>query len=392
MPDRTALLVCPECPYPMHGGGSIRTASILEYLAQNFDVDVVLFQEAGTSASDLPARLLRRVVTLPLPAHSKTASARAARNLGRLARGVVPLCDRFEGHQQALGRWLDGQNYDLAVLEHFWVAAYQPLIRRHARRVVLDLHNVESILLERSAHISVRPQSWALRRFASISRKKERSLLPAFDALWVTSAADAQTPAVRAAAVPIIVYPNALPPSAAPDVAKDFSLAFSGNWSYLPNQSGLHWFVKRVWPTLRARLPGLKLILIGRNAEDARPAVGNAEGIEFTGYVPDALPWIAKAKVAIAPLLAGSGTRLKILEAWAAQVPVVATSIAAEGLAAKPGRDLLIEDSPEGFAQAIVGLLQSPETALRVAKAGRRLFESNYSWPSAWERLAQAGF
>lgn len=375
----------------MYGGGAIRTASILEYLQQSFELDVVMFQEKGAAPPRLPGRV-RRATTQWLPVHSKTTLARATRNLGRLARGVVPMCDRFDGHQRAMEEWLGGHRYDLAVLEHFWLVDYQELVRRHARRLVLDMHNVESILLERAAGTAVRGSAWALRRFAAICRERERALLPRFDALWVTSAADAESAAVRSAGVPVVVYPNALPQMAAPRVEKDNSIAFSGSWGYPPNQSGLRWFIRRVWPVLRARLPDLKLLLIGRDEEDAMAVAGAAKGVEFTGGVEDAVPWIARSQVAVAPLLTGSGTRLKILEAWAAQVPVVATTIAAEGLAARPGSDLLIEDSPDGFAQAILRLLQSPDTASRVARAGRLLFESTYSWPSAWERLARAGF
>ncbi len=388
---RRALLLCPEAPYPMHGGGAMRTASTLNYLNRNFQVDLALFQEEGAEcpASHIPNGLSCRTTVLTLPRHSRSAPARALRNLNRLFRGVVPLCDRFHGRQSELSAWLDGQEYDLAVLEHFWLAPYESAIRRHARHVVLDLHNVESVLLSRTAAQS-RGASLALRRFASIAEEAERELLPRFDGLWVTSDSDAAQ--VRTSGVPVTVYPNSLPAAPPPDVDKQDIIAFSANWAYPPNQSGLRWFLGRVWPGLRRRHPNLELLLIGRNPELIRPLLAIAEGVQCTGGVPEALPWIARARVAIAPLLAGSGTRLKIVEAWAAKAPVVATSIGAEGLTATAGTDLLIEDSPEGFAAAVSRLLESPEVANRIAEAGRSRFESSYSWPAAWETLARAGF
>ena len=109
--------------------------------------------------------------------------------------------------------------------------------------------------------------------------------------------------------------------------------------------------------------------------------------IEVTGPVPDALPEIARAKVAVAPLLAASGTRLKILEAWAAGVAVVSTSIGAEGLNARDGEHLLLADDAASFAGAIDRLLRDPELRHKLGNAGRTLFESEFTWDAAWSRL-----
>lgn len=386
-----ALLVCPEPPYPMYGGGAMRTASILQYLAAKFRLDAVLFHEEGeeSPAARIPQGLVNRVQVLMLPRHSRSYAARAARNLKRLAMGAVPLCDRFHGRQRQLAEWLSGHEYDLTVLEHFWLAPYQPTVRGHSRRVVLDLHNIESVLLERTSN-APGGASWALRRFAALARKAERAWLPQFDALWATSDADAAL--VRGAGVPVTVYPNALPDTPLPVLEKHNKIAFSGNWAYSPNRSGLSWFLEYVWPKVRRSVPQVTLVLVGQNSREVQDLLVHAEGVECSGGVAEAIPWIAQARIAVAPLLAGSGTRLKIVEAWAAGVPVVATSVAAEGLDAVAGCHLLVEDSPEGFARAILHLLDSSDASQLIAGAGRRLFEASYSWPAAWEKLAAAGF
>jgi glycosyltransferase involved in cell wall biosynthesis len=107
--------------------------------------------------------------------------------------------------------------------------------------------------------------------------------------------------------------------------------------------------------------------------------------------VPNAIEAIAPAKVAVVPLLSGSGTRFKILEAWAAGVPVVSTTIGAEGLDATPGVHLLIADNPEDFAAAVMHVVNNPREAARLAAEGRALYEAKFTWPSAWKLLAAAG-
>jgi glycosyltransferase involved in cell wall biosynthesis len=93
----------------------------------------------------------------------------------------------------------------------------------------------------------------------------------------------------------------------------------------------------------------------------------------------------------VVPLLAGSGTRVKILEAWAAGRPVVSTSLGAEGLPVRDGEHLLLADNPEDFAAAVSRLLASPQLRERVGRAGRQLYERQFTWPQAWERLAAIG-
>ena len=149
-PDRSALVLSPEAPYPLAGGGSIRTASILEYLGPRYALDVIVFREPGAPDPRCAFRpgLARGVHVIDLPRHSKAPAARAARNLTRLTFGRPPLNDRFQGFAREVARCLEGQRYDVALIEHFWCAPYVEQVARHASRVILDLHNVELATLE----------------------------------------------------------------------------------------------------------------------------------------------------------------------------------------------------------------------------------------------------
>ena len=140
-------------------------------------------------------------------------------------------------------------------------------------------------------------------------------------------------------------------------------VVFSGNLEYHPNISAVRFFRRRVWPRLRARWPKLRWRLVGKNPRGVAAFTAGDARIEVTGPVPDAVPEIARAKVAVVPLLAGSGTRLKILEAWAAGVAVVSTSVGAEGLDARDGEHLLLADDAASFADAVDRLLRDRRAA-----------------------------
>jgi glycosyltransferase involved in cell wall biosynthesis len=177
------------------------------------------------------------------------------------------------------------------------------------------------------------------------------------------------------------------PESGLPRKVQDFSIVFSGNLEYEPNISAVRFFKRKIWHLLRNRWPGLTWEIIGKNPHAIASIVQGDSSIHLTGPVPDAIKAIARSQVAVVPLLAGSGTRIKILEAWAAAVPIVSTSLGAEGLEFVSGEDLLIADDPVTFAEAVSNLLESGGERTRVGEAGRQLYESSYTWQAAWRNL-----
>jgi len=383
-----ALLLCPEPPLPATGGGPLRTASLLAYLAQNYTLDAIFFREEGANdpAQAIPRGLLADACTITLPRHSKTTLARAVRNIGRLLRGVPPLNDRFGGEEAALMEWIGGRQYDLGMIEHFWCAGYLPLFRRCCEKVGIDLHNIESVLWKRTAATMPVPVSFACRYFGIRSRGLERRLLPGFDFALATSPHDAEL-IDRLGARQVCNYPNSLPDTPVPEVRKDHSIVFSGNLEYAPNIAAVRFFAQRIWPGLRERAPGLVWRIVGKNPGAVEHLVAGQAGIELTGPVEDAIPVIARSLAAVVPLLSGSGTRIKILEAWAAGTPVVATSIGAEGLHATPGKELLIANDAADFARDVWRLVESADVALQIAYAGRQRFDKEYTWRAAWDKL-----
>jgi polysaccharide biosynthesis protein PslH len=383
------LFLAPEAPYPMIGGGAIRAASVLEYLAQRFSVHAILFREPGAPhpAAAIPPGRVDRVDVIDLPFHSKRPLARVVRNVSRLARSHPPLLDRFSGFEQQIANFVSGQQYAAAFLEHFWIAPYVELLRGRAKRVVLDLHNIDSVWHQSMAGSERGLSAFGYRRFARSALQLERQWLPQFDDILATSGSDA---ALVQAIVPdarVTVYPNALPYVAPPRRAERREIVFSGNLEYPPNIQAVRFFHGKVWPALQSRWPELRWKILSRNPGPMRKLAALDPSIELTGFVEDAVAVIAQSQVAIVPVLAGSGTRIKILEAWAARTPVVSTTLGAEGLECRDREHLLLADDAESFTAAVSALLALADDRARIGAAGRRLYEERYTWQAAWKAL-----
>jgi glycosyltransferase involved in cell wall biosynthesis len=364
MPPR-ALFLTPEEPKTGSGGGALRSASLLAYLHDKYAV---------------------QTVTFTLQPHSKSPAARIWRNTIRLARGRPPLFDRFSGYEDQVAAALRGR-YAVGVVEHFWCASYAPLLRTCCDRLVLDLHNIESELARTHARAERWPASWASKRFGESYQRLERTWLPQFDVVLTASEEDRR----RISHPDVRVFPNALPEIPRPSVPEANAIVFSGNLEYHPNVEAVRWFRNRIWPRVRERAPQVEWRLLGSNPEAVAAFTGGDPRIRVVGPVDDAIAHLAQAKVCLAPLLSGSGTRFKILEAWAAGRAVVSTTLGAEGLGARDGEHLLLADDPDDFADAVLRLCNDSALRARLGDAGWAWYRDRYTWPAAWRKLEEAG-
>jgi glycosyltransferase involved in cell wall biosynthesis len=384
-----ALVLSPETPFPVMGGGALRTASLLHYLAPRYDVDLLVFRQpnAPDPHQALPPGLLRSIAVLDLPANGRDFASRAFRNASRVLRRVSPLVDRYAGFGPAVAAAFPRRTYDLGIVEHSWAAPYLEQIAPRCRRTVLDLHNIESVLHDRCARTETGPLAFAHRTFRDASRELERIWLPRYSQVLATSESDALLARDLAPASKIAVYPNALPPTSRPPHLDDEALVFSGNLEYHPNVTAVRFFREQVWPMLRERFPDLVWRLVGRNPAAVRRYTQGDPRIEIVGPVDDAVTELGRSRVAVVPLLSGSGTRLKILEAWAAGLPVVSTTLGAEGLPVTPDVTVLLADGPENFAKAVTRLLTCTELRRSLGEAGRSLLDKEFTWETAWAKL-----
>jgi glycosyltransferase involved in cell wall biosynthesis len=175
-------------------------------------------------------------------------------------------------------------------------------------------------------------------------------------------------------------------PTAAAD--QPDSLVFTGAMDWMANEDAIFYFTQEVLPLIRKRIPKTSLLVVGRNPSSRLQELCRVtEGLEVTGRVEDIRPFVQRASVYIVPLRVGSGTRLKIFEAMAMGKAIVSTSIGAEGLPVRSGQNIMIADTPETFATAVVELLRNDGRRAELAGAARELVVERYGWGEAAKRF-----
>jgi len=294
---------------------------------------------------------------------------------------------------------------DAVHADQLWMAPYALLARECARAgrrplTVLDQHNAVFKIPKRLADSET--SSWKralLAREALKLARYERNICGKFDrVVWVTdqdrAALLGQGTDPTALPVSQVVIPIALDLSVNKPVCRRSDahrVTFIGGLHWPPNARGVLWFQKEVWPQIRSQVPGAVLTIIGRNPLRQRWN-GADSSVETTGYLADLTPYLAETAVFVVPLLAGGGMRVKILEAWSWGLPVVSTSIGAEGLDARHRENLCLADDPGSFAASVVEVMKNPELASQLTVGGRQTLESQYGWRGlyrAWDQVYQ---
>lgn len=380
----STLIVAPYLPWPAHGGTQIRLDATSRGLAESGPVDVLVIRRPHAPEPD-PADApgwIRSVRSVALP-EERPAIGRAQWCLpGSLPWSMTML--RNAGARRRLDAG-ELSNYDLIWVTETAMAVGLPPV---TTPVVLDLNDLEDEKLRTALRIDAAESGSLGRRLRRVRDRVDlrrwsrliRSFGAKVDRLVVCSDEDAR----RLGLANVTVIPNTYPTPARPAGLRGETdpdtILIQGNFGYGPNADGATWFIEHVLPEVRRAHPTARLRLAGRASD--RLGV-TAEGVVATGAIPEMEPELARAAVAVAPIRYGSGTRLKILESFAHHLPVVATTLGAEGLGAEDGRHLLLADTPEQFAEATVALLRDPERRAAIAEGGARLHAERYSTAAA---------
>jgi polysaccharide biosynthesis protein PslH len=376
------LHLTPELPCALGGtGGSTRQFHLLRRLAElGHEVTVVApvahDQEDGASRlgeAGIELRAVRR------PASRALEGLRALARRPRLAldAAAMPvLAWQAEVFRTSLRpvveRTLAEVSPDVVTVEHDHAASWAP----RGVPAVLTLHNVSP------AYYASRGLGLEARRFA----RHDRTYLQRYGTLVAVSDRDAEQ-ARRLTEARVEVVPNGVATDElrpAPESGGPPTLLFSGTMNHPPNVEGILWFAREILP----RIPGARLLVVGRDPTEAVRRLTADPRIEVTGDVPDIAAYFAHATAVVVPLRSGSGTRPKVLEALAAGRAIVSTRLGAEGLEVNPGTHLLLEDDPARFAEAAGRLLGDAKLRARLTAAGRVLVEERYDWRALGTRLA----
>jgi len=374
-----ALWVTTEPPDRDLGGGSIREAYLLEALGNAVETHLLLAGELDDSRTRAALAGVTEV-DLPAPHPAATGVRRRVDDLRRVLVDRTPAAvveNRRRVHGLA-ARLPDLGPFDLVCVEHDRLG---PLIDHRgstAERWALTLHNLPS---ERKRHelalAEGARQRWLYQRELDDARRFEAAMVDAYDLVLVPSDADAAAVGGDVAVVPNGVDTERFRPTALPNTP---TLVFTGTLDWQPNIDGITWFCREVLPRVRARVPDVRLDVVGRHPLPEVSKLSDVPGVGVHADVPSVVPWLGAARVSVVPLRIGSGTRLKALEAMAAGRAVVGTTIGLDGLAIQPGVHALLVDDAPSFAASVVDLLVDDDLAARLARAGGEHARSRFSW------------
>ncbi len=391
------LYFCPQQVWPLTGGALLRNFHLANALAGRCPVTLLqLVPPNEQTAQDWPATNFRQVLTFQRD---------SAYTAGKILRGLVgptalPVLNYASRKAAAgLSALLAREPFDAVQLESVHLLSYIDVIRQAATRpaILADWHNIESELMTRYAsNAGNLARRLAAKRTARLLGLAEQQLLSIADVHTVVSEREREILLQRSPGANIHVIPNGvdaaafagLEPggSAANDAAQRNSVLYVGSMDYHANADAVMWFAREIWPGVENRFPGLTFTIAGRNPGPAIQALASSR-VHVTGSVKDVRPYYANALVVVVPLRVGSGTRLKILEAMAAGVPVISTSLGAEGLGAVDNVHLVIADGAEQVQTALIRLLEDPVLAGRLSRSARSFVTQYYDWSFIGQQL-----
>lgn len=389
------LFLTQICPYPPTNGGAIKTYNILKHLGARHEVDLLLFVRNESEIASLIhlGEYCRRMESCVMPRSPFLDLTHATRSLLARRSFIIARDQRPEMQSKVL-EYLHPMP-DLIYVDHLQMFQYVPVstIVTGSCPVVLDEHNVEWRIIERFAEYDA---SLARRLFASIEwpklRRFELDACRSASAVLTVTEHDRRTlqghgvPDEKLTALPIGVDAGYFTPL--PRQANSRRILTFGTMSWPPNTDAVQWFHREVYPSVKRQAPEAEFVVVGPNPPPAINQLPERDrSVTVTGYVDDIRQASINAAVFVVPLRVGSGMRVKILDAMAMGLPVISTSIGCEGISVHPGKDIVVADGPAEFAGAVVHLLENPSERARIGSAGRRLVESEYSWPSILTRL-----
>jgi glycosyltransferase involved in cell wall biosynthesis len=376
--------ILPRPPHPTRDGLAIRNYHLLEALGREFDVRVFLLE---------PAHLPREAERFPPGVAAERFPVSRRRRQAAALLGSLVSSRPYSELLYASRRLGDRLAASCASARPAWVVAHSyhvgPAALACGAPAWVDFHNLDSEIWSRVAENSgFATRVFARRQAGRVARLEER-LARESAGFSAVSRRDADAlEAVsgrRALEVPNGVDLSRYAPREDPGEAG--TVFFVGDLTWPPNADAVRHFSREIWPRVRGGAPSARAEILGRGG---RAGLVAGESISLLGEGADTRPHWARAAVAVVPLRSGGGSRLKILEAAASGVPVVSTTVGAEGLELLPDREILIADTPAAFADSILRLLREPDLRRRLGAAAREKVVARYGWDRIGREFARA--
>lgn len=405
------LFLTPQLPYPPHQGTTLRNWGLISHLSRRGH-EIALLSFCDDPAAPIPSELsavCARVETVSVPPRPRSARLRTL-----LTSTLPDMAWRLwsPAFARALARLSQEFKPEITQIEGIELARYADAF---PGRVVFDDHNCEYVLQQRACLADLRrPRRWhaaaysfaqwrRLRAFESRVVRRAQAVLCVSeqDREAIQRIAPGVDPAVIYNGIDIAVYAPA--GSAADDrsraadarntglsgplAAGPHGIVFTGKMDFRPNIDAALWFAREIFPLVRAALPDATFTVAGQKPDPRLDTMRALPGVAIAGAVPDIQPYIRGAAVYAAPLLAGGGTRFKLLEAMALGTAIVSTRLGCEGFAVEHGREMALADSAQDFARETIRLLGDPAVRVAMAARAQAFVAATYDWSAIIPRL-----
>lgn len=390
------LVLTNKLPYPPRDGGAIATLNMLTGLA-NAGNQVTSLSINTTKhpfpVEQIPPELNAAIRFVAVDADTSVRPISVLINLLFTRQPYIAVRFQVAGYAALLEQLLKETSFDLVQLEGPYLGHYIKQIRASTRaRIILRAHNVEHLIWLRKARNEANPlRRWYLRNMSDRLRRFELAVAKQADLLVPISKEDEKYFIRQGVKKPGITIPAGLSMERYPETSlpAEPTLFFIGALDWIPNQEGLTWFLGDAFNQLIQLVPSVRFHIAGRNAPDHFIRKMNHPLITYHGEVEDAVRFMQSYRVMVAPLMTGSGIRIKILEGMAVGRPVAATPVAIEGIEARKGVEAAVAAEPGELAGQIARLLTRDDEAVPMARAGRQFVAQNFDTFEISTRLSQ---
>ena len=388
------LFLTPQLPHPPKQGTAIRNWGLIKSLSARHEITLLSFDDTNNISDKLRATC-KEIHTIPLPQRT---------TLNRLRDLIIsPLPDL--AHRLASKEFGDklqsliiNHKFDALFIEGLELAPYL-ITNYQLPTTIFDAHNAETVLQKRAYENDIRNiKRLPVALYSLIQTHRlanfEARVCRAVTHVTCVSQEDAEALRALVPSLNPTVVPNGIflsdysltpqPPLltlglASGEGAKGVRLIFTGKMDYRPNIDAVIWFANEIFPKIKSEIPETQFVIVGQKPTQAVKSLESINGIKVTGAVDDIRPHIGGATVYVAPLRMGGGTRFKLLEAMALKKPIISTPIGAEGFAIQNGREMLLADAADSFAQAVITLLHDESKRRALSEAGYE-FVKRYDW------------
>ncbi len=386
-----------ELLHPVDKGGKIRTYHMLKELKRDHRITYLTLDDGGADkdARELSQEYCHDLICVPIRQRAKFTAGFYAELALNLTSNLPYAVAKYQSAEMRRRiQQLTSKNlFDVVVCDFLAPAINVP--RTLSCPAVLFQHNVEAMIWQRHFEVqtSVLKRAYLLGQWRKM-RAFESVMCRRFDRVIAVSREDCEVMRREYGVTAIDDIPTGVdtaffrPSTAAP--RSPHNLVFTGSMDWLPNEDAIRYFTEQILPLIKQRLPDVTLTVVGRNPYPALLDLSQRDSsVIVTGRVEDVRPYMERAAAYVVPLRIGGGTRLKIFEAMAMEKPIVSTTIGAEGLPLQDGSELLIADTREDFAQAVVRVLSNQELANDLASRAATLARERFGWARAAARFGE---